>query len=84
MVSRVIHCNFMYSVCMNLELFGGQALCSTVGQQPGRRTANGVDGQRLALLLAVSYLLHPPSFNFSYQHLIKWKSCLEGFNEVGA
>jgi DNA repair protein RadA/Sms len=31
-----------------------QALCSSVGQQPGRRTANGVDGQRLSLLLAVS------------------------------
>ncbi|CAK9202977.1 unnamed protein product [Sphagnum troendelagicum] len=30
-----------------------QALCSSVGQQPGRRTANGVDGQRLSLLLAV-------------------------------
>lgn len=51
-VSRVIHCNF--SVQMNLKFFGGQALCSTVGQQPGRRTANGVDGQRLSLLLAVS------------------------------
>lgn len=30
-----------------------QALCSSVGQQSGRRTANGVDAQRLSLLLAV-------------------------------
>ncbi|XP_024383234.1 uncharacterized protein [Physcomitrium patens] len=30
-----------------------QALTSSVGQQPGRRTANGVDAQRLSLLLAV-------------------------------
>jgi len=35
-------------------MLDGQALCSSVGQQPGRRTANGVDGQRLSLLLAVS------------------------------
>lgn len=56
----------MYSVDVNLKLYGGQALCSTVGQQPGRRTANGVDGQRLSLLLAVSYPLYSSSLSFAY------------------
>jgi len=50
----------LHSICLALYLtrvwsmLDGQALCSSVGQQPGRRTANGVDGQRLSLLLAVS------------------------------